>query len=157
MEDKRIQLITPGDRKGPVFKRTQRPPDMNSLLANNVKVIKWIMALQGTLVALKMPTTLEAFTQSPFGHKQCKDLTHRELRKLASWWDFVSKFKKHLKSAHGGKVAGAAISMIQQECERANYTIISNPLTAGRAGVEGELFGEIEEFIQEHWRNLINN
>lgn len=156
MQDKRINLITDTSRKGKVFKPTATNPDMNSLLANDVKVIKWIMALIGTLQMMKHPTTIEHFRQTSFGDGQCKELTGKEFRKLAAWWAFVLEFQIALKSKRGKNFAGAAIALIQQEAERANYALIKNPLTSSRAGLDHEDFERVEGFIEENWRNLIN-
>ena len=73
--DKRINLITGTTRKGPVFDRTRTTKDLNSLLASDVHLVKWIQALRHTLIAVGIPHDLKGFQDTPWGKEQTKEMT----------------------------------------------------------------------------------
>ena len=156
MEDKRIQLITNTSRSGAAFERTTRQSDFNSLIASDVKAIKWILSLINALELSKRPTDLKSFWNTEFGESVQKQTNGQERLKLAAWWRFALLFKKELGDSRGRGVVGAAIAMVEQERERASYTLIKNPITAKRAGIEQGLFERVEAFIKENWRELTN-
>jgi len=156
MKNKRINLKTSTSRNGKVFTRTKLPIQMDSLMADQLRLVKWIQAIRHSMEAVKIDPEFENFRkETEWGDQVTKLMSARERRMLAAWWRFCNDFDIFLKT-RGAKVMATALILINQHVERSKYTIIKSPLSAESSTLDGKLFTLLESFIERNWQELKN-
>ena len=153
MENKRIQLKTDTARKGPVFERTKTVLNINSLVADVVGLVKFIMANQNALRAVRGSSSWEEYLDTEPGTRLKKEAHGRELIRARAWWNFCEEFHRELHRESGKMVMGAALMLLASKVEREAGHIFRDPKKKDY-GVSPEILQRIHEFIDKNWREL---